>query len=45
MPSAGLEPVIPALERPQTYALDCRPLGSAHIEHGDAVFVERVDLF
>jgi hypothetical protein len=28
MPPAGFEPAIPASERPQTCALDARPLGS-----------------
>jgi hypothetical protein len=27
MPQAGIEPVIPAMERPQTQALDCAATG------------------
>jgi hypothetical protein len=31
MTPAGLEPIIPASERPQTHALDCGPLGLANV--------------
>jgi len=34
MPSAEFEPAIPELERPQTYALDRRPLEPAYIVRG-----------
>jgi len=42
MPSAEFEPAIPALERPQTYALDRRPLEPPYIARGDFLFVERL---
>jgi len=31
MPSAGLEPAIPAIQRPQTYALDRTAFGVGYI--------------
>jgi hypothetical protein len=31
MPSAGFEPAIPAIDRPQTYTLDCTATGIGNI--------------
>jgi len=45
MPQAGFEPTLSAVERPQTYALECETIGTGFLIDHSIKFVGNIPYF